>query len=156
MKEAGATTPDREVVRERVRHFISLRTTSGEAPEVANAASALAAANDLYRDLSQWVGHDGSHALFSRSFAQARARHPALADLKLSVRSEPYLTNLAKIIKAHGDSDAGAGIEAMLVALFDLLSRLIGDDILTRLIDGSLPDSRQANSSTAPRRENNR
>jgi hypothetical protein len=105
------------------------------------ARAAASACNDLYRGLSRWVGPDGCHALFARALAEARTEHPALMQIQLRARSEPYLDGVAETIMAHGEAATGAGLESMLVRLIALLGRLIGDEMATKLIEQSLAAS---------------
>jgi hypothetical protein len=102
------------------------------------ARGAATACDKLYRELSQWVGPDGCHALFTRALAQARTDHPALEQIHLHARSDPYIDGVAEAIMAHGDPATADGLEAMLVHLIELLGRLIGDDMATKLIERSV------------------
>jgi hypothetical protein len=117
----------------------SRRTEPGEAHSEARAAAA--ACDALYLGLSRWVGPDGSHALFSRALAEARTEHPALMQIELRVRSEPYVDGVTETIMAHGEAATRAGLESMLVRLIALLGRLIGDEMAMRLIEQSLAAS---------------
>jgi hypothetical protein len=102
------------------------------------ARAAATACDKLYRELSRWVGPDGCHALFTRALAQARIDHPALEQIQLHARSDPYIDGVAEAIMAHGDPATADGLEAMLVHLIELLGRLIGDDMATKLIERSV------------------
>lgn len=103
------------------------------------ALAAAAACDDLYRELSRWVGPDGCHALFVRAYAQARTDHPALEQIQLRASAEPYLDGVTESIKAHGDAATAGAVESMLVALLEVLARLIGADMVMRLVQGSAP-----------------
>jgi hypothetical protein len=92
-------------------------------------------------DLSRWVGPDGCHALFTRALAEARSRHPALAQIHLRVRSDPYVDGVAETTAAHGEPAAAEALEAMLAFLIELLGRLIGEDMAMKLIQRSVPVS---------------
>jgi hypothetical protein len=105
------------------------------------ARAAATACDKLYRELSRWVGPDGCHALFTRALAQARTDHPALERIQLHARSDPYVDGVAEAIMAHGDPATAEGLEAMLVHLIELLGRLIGDDMGTKLIERSVAAS---------------
>jgi hypothetical protein len=117
------------------------------------ARAAAAACDHLYRELSQWVGPDGCHALFTRALAQARTEYPALAEIQLRARSEPYIDGVAETIMAHGDAAAAEALESMLVLLIELLGRLIGDDMALKLIQRSLAASERGDSTSDVRRE---
>ena len=115
----------------------------GETP----ARAAAAAADHLYQELSRWVGADGCHALFTRALAKAHTSHPSLQNIQLRARSQPYVDGIAATIMAHGDAATAEAVESMLVHLVELLGRLIGEDMATKLIERSL---------NVPRRDSNR
>ena len=124
-----------------------------ERAEGHTAARAVAAACDqLYRDLSRWVGPDGCHALFTRALAQARTEYPVLGQVELRPRSEPYIDGVAATIMAHGDATTAEALESMLTHLVELLGRLIGDDMAIKLIERSLAVS-EGGDPTSDRRE---
>ena len=118
-----------------------------------DARAAAAACNDLYNELSRWVGSDGCHALFTRALAQAQTEHPALGQIKLRARSEPYIDGLAETIMAYGDDATAEALKSMLVRLVELLGRLIGDDMGMKLIERSLTASRGAAASDGRQEE---
>ena len=117
------------------------------------ARAAAAACDDLYRELSRWVGPDGCHALFTRALAQARTEYPLLGQIQLRARSEPYIDGVAATIMANGDRATAEALESMLVRLVELLGRLIGDDMATKLIERSLAASQTGNTSVDGTRE---
>jgi hypothetical protein len=61
-----------------------------------------------------------------------------LGQIQLRARSEPYIDGVPASIMANGDPATAEALESMLVRLVELLSRLIGDDMATRLIERSL------------------
>lgn len=112
-----------------------------------------AACDDLYRGLSRWIGPDGCHALFMRACAQARTDHPALAQIQLRARSDPYIDGIEEAISAYGDSATAEAIESMLASVADLLSRLIGGDMATTLIERGSAATEDGDSTSDGRRE---
>jgi hypothetical protein len=54
---------------------------------------------------------------------------------------------------AHGDAATAQALESMLVHLVELLGRLIGDDMATRLIERSMGVSELRNAMSDGRRE---
>ena len=137
-------------VRGIVRRLIKSRTT--ERTEGDTAARA-AAGDHLYRELSRWVGPDGCHALFTRALSQARTGNPPLGQIKLRVGSEPYIGGVAETVVAYGDAATAKGLESMLVYLVELLGRLVGDDMATKLIERSSFASERANLTSHSKRE---
>jgi hypothetical protein len=135
-----------------VRRLIDSRRS--ERPGADSAARTTAAACDhLYRELARWVGTDGCHALFTRALAQARTEHPALGQIQLRSRSDPYIDGLAETITAHGDAATAEALEPMLVRLVELLGRLIGDDMAMKLIERSLAASERGDPMSDGQRE---
>jgi hypothetical protein len=118
-----------------------------------DASSRAAAADHLYRELSRWVGPDGCHALFTRALAEARSEHPSLDEIRLGVGSQPYIGGVAETIAAYGDATTAKSLESMLVHLVELLGRLIGDDMATKLIERSSFASERANLTSHNKRE---
>ena len=117
------------------------------------ARAAAAACDDLYRQLSRWVGLDGCHALFTRALAEARTESAALDQIQLRQRAEPYIDGVAKSITSRGDAATADALEAMLVHLVELLGRLIGDDMATKLIDRSIAAAGRGGTTSDDRRE---
>jgi hypothetical protein len=118
------------------------------------AADARAAACDrLYGNLSRWVGPDGCHALYTRALAQARTEHPALGTIELRARAVPYVDGVAATVAAHGDGETAEALDVLLFRLVELLDRLIGDDMASKLIERSLvePEGRDATAGGARR-----
>jgi hypothetical protein len=122
------------------------------APSPDSAHSAAAAFDHLYQSLSRWVGLDGCHALFTRAHAQARAKYPLLADIQLRARSTPYLDGLTEAIDQYGAEETFEALESMLVTLIELLGRLIGDDMATKLIERDLAESADGDGNRESRR----
>jgi hypothetical protein len=151
--DKGKDTPsdDRAPARQIARRLIhSRRAESGDGN---SARSAAASCDDLYGELSRWVGPDGCHALFTRALAQARTEHPALEQIHLQPRSVPYVDGVAEAIMAHGDFTTADALESMLARLVELLGRLIGDDMAMKLIERSLASSERGDAPPDDRRE---
>jgi hypothetical protein len=145
---SGKQPPAREIA----GRLISSRRSERKGGETA-ARAAAAACDNLYRELSRWVGSDGCHALFTRALAETRIEYPALAQIQLRARSEPYIDGIAETIMAHGDPATAEALESMLVRLVELLGRLIGDDMAMKLIERSLASSERGDAPPDGRRE---
>jgi hypothetical protein len=148
----GSESMSQDPRREIARRLIDSRRQERTGADTA-ARAAASACDHLYRELSRWVGVDGCHALFTRALAQARIDNPALAQIQLHARSEPYIDGLAAAIMAHGDAATAAALESMLVRLVELLGRLIGDDMATKLIGRSLAASEAGDKNSDSARE---
>jgi hypothetical protein len=143
---------DQPQARHIARRLINSRRSEGAASDT-GARAAAAACDHLYRELSQWVGPDGCHALFTRALVQARTEYPALEKIQLRARSEPYVDGVAETIMAHGEAATAEALESMLVRLIELLGRLIGDDMAMKLIERSLAASESGATSRGRREE---
>ena len=150
--EMAQLPPFRSALREFAGRLIESEGAR-QAENVARGYAAAAACNRLYRDLSRWVGRDGCHALFARALAQTRTTHPLLASIQLRPGSENYVEGVAAVIMRYGDAAATSALEAMIVALIELLARLIGDDMATRLIEQTSADLQSPDTKDTSRRE---
>jgi hypothetical protein len=148
----GADSMSQDPRREIARRLIDSRRQERTGADTA-ARAAASACDHLYRELSRWVGVDGCHALFTRSLAQARTEHPTLAQIQLRPRSEPYVDGLAAAIIAYGDAGTAEALESMLVRLLELLGRLIGDDMVMKLVGRSLAASEARDKNSVSTRE---
>jgi hypothetical protein len=119
-----------------------------------SAAHAVAAASDhLYHTLARWLGPDGCHALFTRALAQTRADYPALEQIYLRARSDPYLDGVSGAIAAHGDASTAEALESMLTTVVELLGRLIGKEMTAKLIDHEATASDRSDETSGTERE---
>ena len=143
---------DQPPARQIAHRLISTRRSERAGGDTA-ARAAAAACDHLYRHLSGWVGPDGCDALFTRALAHARTEYPALGQIQLRARSEPYIDGVAETIMAHGAGATAEALESMLVRLIELLDRLIGDDMATKLIEGSLAERARGDANPARKRE---
>ena len=151
MSSAGSDK-DSPSARHTARRLIE--SALSERQESADRAHAVAAAcNDLYRGLARWVGPDGCHAVFTRALAQARTGSASLVQIRLRPGADPYVEGVAESILSHGDSDVTDGLESMLVQVVELLERLIGADMATKLIERSIAAPGRGDATSNDRRE---
>jgi len=148
MPPSRSGSPAQEIARRLIERRRSKRN-GDETP----ARAAAAASDQLYQELSRWVGADGCHALFARALAQARTEYPALEQIQLHPRSEPYVDGVAATIMAHGDAATAGALESVLVRLIELLCRLIGDDMAMKLIERSLVAPETGDAASPRKRE---
>lgn len=133
--------------RQIVRHLIESRQPEGQESD-GRARTAAVACNDLYRGLSRWIGADGCHALFTRALAQARTGSATLEQLQLRPGAVPYVEGVGESVSSHGDTAVADSLQSMLVGIVELLERLIGGEMATKLIERSIvsPTRRDATS----------
>jgi hypothetical protein len=148
----GSESMSRDPKREIARRLIDSRRQERTGADTA-ARAAASACDHLYRELARWVGVDGCHALFTRALTLARVEHPALAQIQFHARSDPYVDGLAATTMAYGDAATAEALESMLVRLMELLGRLIGDDMATKLVGRSLATSEGGDSGADGSRE---
>ena len=82
--------------------------------------------------LTRWIGSDGYHALINRALEQARAAHPAVANLQCQAGD---VQGVAAAVGAHSAAEVREGVLALVALLIDLLSRLIGEEMAVRLVE---------------------
>jgi hypothetical protein len=124
---------------ETARRMLAREATASDTREaqIAGAERVLA---QLQEHLLRWFGPDGFHALLSRALATARKGHPALTHVHIEPGSEAKLTELAACGHAHGPAEVRDALLALVAAMLGLLSRLIGDDLVRRLLDHAWPE----------------
>ena len=76
-----------------------------------------------------------------------------MAKIQLRAGSQPYIDGVPETIMAHGDAATAEALESMLVHLVELLGRLIGDDMSTKLIERSVRLSERGDTMSESRRE---
>jgi hypothetical protein len=88
------------------------------------------------------MGDAGCAALLARALARTEGAHPVLKDLRRPADEADErirLEGIAAIAAAHGIDSVTAAIEALIAAVVDILTRLIGDDMAIRLLDHDGP-----------------
>jgi len=87
-----------------------------------------------------------------RARAQEQVANRPLESLQLSPHHDPYITGIEESVEEYGNDATADAIESMLVGMIELLGRLIGVDMATSLIERSLSEFVNDNSSPAKRR----
>ena len=105
---------------------------SEESEAVTSAAERVCAR--LRVELSRWIGADGYRALLRRALALTRPEFPALTGLSCEGRDGP---ELASAVRTHGAADVKGSVVAVVATLIDLLSRIVGEEMATRLVEQS-------------------
>ena len=85
-------------------------------------------------NLRRSVGDDGYTALLTRAIAQTRTEHPALGDIR---GDGPLVFPIGNPTDAgiHDTKAVSAAFESLLASIVDLLSSLIGADMVLNLLD---------------------
>lgn len=125
-----------------------------EQSESGGRARTIAVACDaLNRELSRWVGPDGSHALFMRAVAQARTESAALDKIYFRPRADPYAEGVEESVRSHGDAATADALESVLDKVIELLERLVGDSMATKLIERSIASAQHSDAKSNERPE---
>lgn len=98
-------------------------------------------------NLRSAIGHDGYTALLARGVAQTQIEHPALSRISGDGSLVFPIDELAADASTHDIHLVSAAVESLLASIIDVLSGLIGADMVLNLLDpeGVPPES--------PRRE---
>ena len=116
---------------EAARQFWAHDGLDTDAPEEMAAAAEQGCAR-LRAVLTRWIGSEGYRALVDRALAQSRAEHPAVAGLQCQGGD---LEGVAAAVGVHSAAEVREGILELVARLIDLLSRLIGEEMATRLVE---------------------
>lgn len=121
--------------RELTRELVTRAAYAPVAASVDGAALAAHAASEgACRDLSRSLGMSGFKALLTRALRQAELRHPLLRGVRVRSEGDPVLDGISELLAEHGPVAVAAALEAALEEMLGLLGRLIGDDMVARLL----------------------
>ena len=95
------------------------------------------------------LGGAGCQAILMRVLDRARATHPSLEEVRIVLGSDPHL-DLALGLETHPVEEVAEGLGTMLVELFELLDRLIGNDLSVQLAEMSKRDGRTSLANSGP------
>jgi hypothetical protein len=93
----------------------------------------------VFENLREATGDDGCSALSSRAFARTEWEHPPVTTVRGPTDYEVPLANIVAAIAAHGTAATASAVEALLVALFEILARIIGEDMAISIMDHERP-----------------
>jgi hypothetical protein len=91
--------------------------------------------------LRRSVGEDGYNALLSRALARTESEKTLLKEIRRNDAAGIHL-DVAAAVDGHGAATVAAALESLLAALVEILSDLIGADMVRNLLDHN--DSPQA------------
>jgi hypothetical protein len=134
------TSPESPAARELARHLLE-RETAG-ATEAAKLGAAMQRAYARVSEtLRRSVGEDGYSALLSRALARTESEQALLKEIRRNDAAGIHL-DVAAAVEGHGPATVAAALESLLTALVEILSDLIGADMVRNLLDHD--DSPQA------------
>jgi hypothetical protein len=137
-------TPVSAVATEAARQFWAHDGLNAGGPEDMAAAAEQGCAR-LRAVLTRWIGSEGYRALVDRALALALAEHPAVAGLQCQGGD---VEGVAAAVGVHSAAEVREGILALVAQLIDLLSRLIGEEMATRLVEQAWARSARPAAST--------
>ena|ERR1700733_13523896 len=126
-------TDTRSSARAIARDLVAHELNGADGPASAGAALQRLCSR-VAENLRRSVGDDGYNALVARALARTQAEHPALVDIRRLGKTDIYLDGVAASIDAHGVPAVRAAIEAILAAIADVLTGLIGADMVFNLL----------------------
>ena len=126
-------TPESASARDVALRLIASQTTADASGE--SLSRERGALHQAIAELSRWVGPDGCRALLTRALNRAVQQHPVLGNVQVVSHSAPVLTGLDESVEASSVEAVGAGLTSTLVHLFDLLGRVIGDELTLKLTE---------------------
>lgn len=101
-------------------------------------------------NLRDALGIAGCDALLSRALSRTQQRHPVLKDVHRADSGGIHLDGVVASIDVHGAAAVTAAIEALLTALTDILSRLIGEEMAIQLMEHDASRARSGGGAQAP------
>ena len=110
-------------------HTVGNGTPEAAAPALQQACTRV---TDVLRES---MGDAGCAALLARAFARTEEAHPPLKDLRRPGDDGVRLDGIGASADVHGIEDVTAAIEALITAVIELLTRLIGEDMTIQLFD---------------------
>jgi hypothetical protein len=123
------------------RDALAAEYGTGSAPGAANLALQRSCIR-VTDALRHSMGDAGCAALLARALTRTEGAHPVLKELHGRGDEGMRLDGIAACADVHGIDTVRAAIEALIAALVDILTRLIGDDMAIRLLDHDGPQPR--------------
>jgi hypothetical protein len=100
-------------------------------------------------NLRRSVGDDGCSALFERAFLRAEPEHPALRDMIRVDGGAMYFDRVVASLDDHDPSSVSAAVESLLAEVVDILSGIIGADMVLNLLDHDTAPARSSGRNTS-------
>jgi hypothetical protein len=119
--------------REAARRLLARELRGSDDPD-AVAAGAERVFAQVFRNLAQWVGTAGCHALVTRSLVLTAPQFPILTGVR-HMQSAPHLERLAENAREYGGKATIDGVTALLASIITTLNGLIGEDVAMSILD---------------------
>jgi hypothetical protein len=131
------TTPGSPAARELIRQLFE-RETAGATEEAGLGAAIQRAYAHVSGNLRRSIGEDGYRALLDRALARTQPEQAVLMVLRRTDAGSVHL-DIAAGVDGHGVGVIGAALETLLAALVDILSDLVGTDMVRSLLAHDAP-----------------
>ena len=128
--------------RDLTRRLVSRAAAGCTGPD-ADALAAASACELACAELSLSLGPPGFEALLRRALVEAEPEFPFLASLRLKRHGEHILDDVARLTQDVGAARVAKALETVLESMFAALGRLIGDDLVARLVERDMPVATQ-------------
>jgi hypothetical protein len=128
------TSPTPSAARDMARVLLAGLIDENDAPKDAAAAVQRVWARTSER-LRRAVGDAGYDALLTRALHRTQAQHPALLDACRAVRGATRLDAVEAAAEKHGFPAVRDAVEALLSEVIDILSGLIGTEMVQNLLE---------------------
>jgi hypothetical protein len=94
----------------------------------------------LREQLALWFAVDGYQALLARAAHRTQASYPVVGDVRALARDGRHLDDIRDRARGQDPAAIREALVALLATLFAILTRLVGEDLVTRLIHQIWPD----------------
>jgi hypothetical protein len=133
-----------QAAREMARRLVAQNV--GDLPDSAGAGAAFQRLCTALSDsLRRSMGDDGCAALFERALTAAEMEHAVMRDVRgIGKADSTSLAGVRESVDAYGIAAVTAGIEYMLAFVIDLLSSLIGPDMVLNLLNIDRPTTHES------------
>jgi hypothetical protein len=121
------------IARDIVRQLMALESAGSDSAAMQRLCTRVS------ENLRHSVGDDGYNALLSRVHERTNGEHPALASILLVDGGAIRLGDVTGAVTAHGVDAVSVALESMFTALVEVLSSLIGADMVLSILDSDGP-----------------
>jgi hypothetical protein len=131
------------------RQILARGIVGADAPEAIGEGLQRACAR-VIANLCQSVGDDGCQGLMARGLTLTEGEYPVLADLFRRGHACPDPDEMRSAVARHGVASVTTALEVLLAVLVDILSGLVGEDMVRNLLDPESPSSGARRARQAP------
>jgi len=125
-------SPESPAARELARQLLDRETSAATGLPTPGVAMQQACTR-MSENLRRSVGDHGYHALLVRALERTEPQQPLLKDIRRSDAAGIHL-DVVPAVNGHGVATVRAALESLLAALVDILSDLIGADMVRNLL----------------------